>query len=294
MKRLITVLCCGLAVFGITACGAQNVAEQEQPVSSEEETKETKEEAAPEKRDGLKSVRETGKLVVCTSPDYAPFEFEDRTREGMDRYAGADMSLARYLAEQLGVELEIRELDFEACLEAVGRKEADLGLMGMLPEQERLNLVEFTDVYYNEGGQSLLVLKDRLEEFPNLESFAGMTVAAQSGTVQAQLVVEQLPETYMEVVTSAASGIPMLRSKMVDGIAVPSAVAEQLMEENTDLAVAPEKFVYTSPGLVGCIPPDEPELKKALNDVIAEVVESGIYYEWMDEAYRLAAYLDGE
>lgn len=290
MKRLITVLCCSFAVFGITACGAQNMADQEEAAESGNEIEIINE---AEKREGMDSIKETGKLIVCTSPDYAPFEFEDLSREGNDRYVGADMSLAGYLAEQMGVELEIRAMEFEDCLKAVNEKTADLGLMGMLPEQERLNLVEFTDVYYNEGSQSMLVLEERLEEFPDLASFSGLKVAAQNGTVQSQLVVEQLPESYMEVVASVETALPMLRNKMVDGIAVPTVVAEKLIGENTDLASAPEKFDYVSEGLVGCVSPDEPELKKTVNDIIAEVTKSGIYYEWMDEAYRLAAFLNG-
>lgn len=287
MKKLTALLICGIMTLGLTACGTPETAAEEEPAALEEEKAEE-----IEKRDGLNSIKKTGKLIVCTSPDYAPFEFEDPSREGTDRYVGADMELARYLAEQMGVELEIRAMEFEECLKAVSEKEADLGLMGMLPEEERASLVEFTDVYYNEGTQSMLVLKNRLEEFPDMESFAGMTVAAQNGTVQAQLVVEQLPESYLEVVASVEAALPMLRSKMADGIAVPTVIAENLIKENTDLAAAPEKFEYTSSGLVGCVSSDEPELKKAVNDVIAEVTRSGVYYEWMDEAYKLAAYLN--
>lgn len=289
MKKFTVLLLCGMITFGMAACGAPKSVEEETEALDEETEAE---EPEAEKRDGLNSIKETGKLVVCTSPDYAPFEFEDPSREGMDRYVGADMELARYVAEQMGAELEIRTMEFDECLEAVSQKEADLGLMGMLPEKERLSSVDFTDVYYNEGSQSMLVLKNRLEEFPDMESFAGLRVAAQNGTVQAQLVTEQLPESYMEVIASVEIGIPMLQSRMVDGIAVPTAVADKLIKENADLAVAPEQFEYTSPELVGCVSSDEPELKKAVNDVIAEVTESGIYYEWMDQAYKLAAYLN--
>ena len=59
-----------------------------------------------------------GKIVVCTSPDYAPYEFEDPTKEGQDKYVGADMELARYIADKLGVELEITAMDFDACIAA--------------------------------------------------------------------------------------------------------------------------------------------------------------------------------
>jgi len=206
-------------------------------------------------------------------------------------YVGADMELARYLAEKLEVELEIQAMGFEECLEAVSEKRVDVGLMGLIAKEERSAAVEYTDPYYDEGEQMILVLKERLEEFPDLDSFAGKTVAVQNGTLQAQLVMEQLPESYMEVITTISDGLPMLRSKMADGIAVRFADAERIIKENDDLAATPEGFAYTSEGIVGCIAEDEPELKKALNDIFAEVSGSGLYYEWIDEAYQLAAYL---
>ncbi len=283
MKRFITLLT-GIMILGITACGIQSSDTQKEPKPQNEKIEVVK-------RNGLKGIKETKKLVVCTSPDYAPFEFEDPSREGQSMYVGADMELARYLAEKLEVELEIQAMGFEECLEAVSEKRVDVGLMGLIAKEERSAEVEYTDPYYDEGEQVILVLKERLEEFPDLNSFAGKTVAAQNGTLQAQLVMEQLPESYMEVITTISDGLPMLRSKMADGIAVRSADAERIIKENDDLAAAPEGLAYTSEGIVGCIAEDEPELKKALNDIFAEVSGSGLYYGWIDEAYQLAAYL---
>ena len=285
MKRLTALWICSIMALAITACGIQSPGTQEQKAEPDGKIEEAV------KRNGLKGIKETKKLVVCTSPDYAPFEFEDPSREGQSMYVGADMELARYLAEKLEVELEIQAMGFEECLEAVSEKRADVGLMGLLAKEERSAEVEYTAPYYDEGDQVILVLKERLEEFPDMDSFAGKTVAAQNGTLQAQLVMEQLPESYMDVITTVSDGLPMLRSKMADGIAVRSADAEKLIKENDDLAAAPEGFVYTSDGIVGCIAEDEPELKKALNDIFAEVADSDLYYGWIDEANQLAAYL---
>jgi polar amino acid transport system substrate-binding protein len=296
MKKMLVLLLTGVMAFNLVACGSSSSTTETAAETDEAEAAETEETEEPEEAEEttsgesrLDAILEAGKIVVCTSPDYAPYEFEDPSKSGQDKYVGADMELARYIADQLGVELEISAMDFDACLAAIGAGRVDLGLIGMVPKEERLTLMDFTDVYYNDGEQYVVVMKDRLEEFPDMASFAGKTVAAQNGTLQAQLVTEQIPDANMEIISKVTDGILMLQTGKVDGIAVASVVANNLVANNDDLAIAPEAFEYTSLGVVGGVPKDEPELLDKLNEIIEGVIDSEIYYEWIDDANALAA-----
>ena len=60
-----------------------------------------------------------GVLTVATSPDFAPMEFTDPTKQGQDMYVGFDVTLAKYIAESLGLELQIMPMSFDACQTAV-------------------------------------------------------------------------------------------------------------------------------------------------------------------------------
>lgn len=240
-------------------------------------------------RNRLEAVQREGKLMIGVSPDYAPFAFEVKeTKDGVS-CAGADIALGRYIAEKLGVEAEFCEMEFEDCLAAVAEGSVDLVLLGMLPEEIRGNMMDFTDIYYQPGDQVLLVKSSQGSRWKSLEDLEGKTVAAQYGSLQAQLVTEQLPESFMELTDDVAEEILMLRVGSVDGAAMERELAEDAVEEHDDLEIAPVRLSYEQPeGVVGGVVKGETELLEEVNAILAEVSEQHLYLEWLDEANRQA------
>lgn len=240
-------------------------------------------------RNRLEAVQREGKLVIGVSPDYAPFAFEVKeTKDGVS-CAGADIALGRYIAEKLGVEAEFCQMEFEDCLAAVAEGSVDLVLLGMLPEEIRGNMMDYTDIYYQPGDQVLLVKSSQGSRWKSLEDLEGKTVAAQYGSLQAQLVTEQLPESFMELTDDVAEEILMLRVGSVDGAAMERELAEDAVEEHDDLEIAPVRLSYEQPeGVVGGVVKGETELLEEVNAILAEVSEQHLYLEWLDEANRQA------
>ena len=236
----------------------------------------------------LEAVREAGKLVIGISADYAPFAFPVEEDDGAISYQGSDVELGKYIAEQLGVEAEFQEMEMEECLKAAKEGIVDLVLLGMLPEESRLAYVDFTDPYYQPGRQVFLVKKAQRNEYKELEDFAGATVAAQYGTLQAQLVTEQLSKSYMELVDTISEGIEMVNTGRADALALDAQVTDDILDEYSSLALAAAEMEYEQEGVVGGVVEREPELLEAVNQVIDEVVEDGLYLGWMDTAIRMA------
>ena len=236
----------------------------------------------------LEAVREAGKLVIGISADYAPFAFPVEEDDGAISYQGSDVELGKYIAEQLGVEAEFQEMEMEECLKAAKEGSVDLVLLGMLPEESRLAYVDFTDPYYQPGRQVFLVKKAQRNEYKELEDFAGATVAAQYGTLQAQLVTEQLSKSYMELVDTISEGIEMVNTGRADALALDAQVTDDILDEYSSLALAAAEMEYEQEGVVGGVVEREPELLEAVNQVIDEVVEDGLYLGWMDTAIRMA------
>lgn len=265
MKKLLALLLTGMMTLSVAACGS-----------------------AKEEGSRLDSIMAAGKIVVCTSPDYAPYEFEDPTKEGQDKYVGADMELARYIAKELGVELEITAMDFDACIAAVGEARVDLGIIGMDATEDRALIMDFTEEYYNDTSQKMVIRKEDAEKFTSIASFdESTTVAAQNGTLQVGLVTGQTKAT-LEPIAKITDGVLMLEGGKVDGLAAAEVVANNIVEKNDTLTLVPENFEYSSDGIVCGVPKGEDELVAKLNEIIAEVVDSGIYYQWMEEANALA------
>ena len=221
----------------------------------------------------LEAVREAGKLVIGISADYAPFAFSVEEDDGAISYQGSDVELGKYIAEQLGVEAEFQEMEMEECLKAAKEGTVDLVLLGMLPEESRLAYVDFTDPYYQPGRQVFLVKKAQRNEYKELEDFAGATVAAQYGTLQAQLVTEQLSKSYMELVDTISEGIEMVNTGRADALALDAQVTDDILDEYSSLALAAAEMEYEQEGVVGGVVEREPELLEAVNQVIDEVVE---------------------
>jgi polar amino acid transport system substrate-binding protein len=107
-------------------------AEQEEPVVT-----------APANK--LEAIQQAGKIVMCTSPDYAPYEFEDLSKKGQDQYVGSDIELGKYIAEQLGVELEIKAMDFSTCLEAITQGTVDMGITALRIRKTEPRLCSLSD-----------------------------------------------------------------------------------------------------------------------------------------------------
>ena len=236
----------------------------------------------------LEAVREAGKLVIGISADYAPFAFSVEEEDGSVSYQGSDIELGKYIAEKLGVEAEFQEMEMDECLKAVKAGSVDLALLGMLPEESRLAYVDFTDPYYQPGRQVFLIKHAQRIGYNELHDFAGATMAAQYGTLQAQLVTEQLTKSYMELVDTVSEGIEMVNNGRADALALDEQVTDDILDEYSSLVLAAAEMEYEQEGVVGGVVEREPELLAAVNQVIDEVVEDGLYLDWMDMATRMA------
>ena len=96
-------------------------------------------------------------LLVATNAEFAPFEY----KEG-DKYYGIDMEIAALLAEKLGKELVIVNMDFDAVCLSVGQQKADIAMAGLTVKEDRKEYVEFSSTYYN-ASQKLVVPSDNTE-----------------------------------------------------------------------------------------------------------------------------------
>ena len=124
MKKIIALALSALMLFGIlTGCSAS-------------------ENGGGKNTFNLTTVKE-GYLTVATSPDYAPFEFYALDKDGNPTLAGFDMDLAQYIADYLGLTLEIVPMDFDGTILELGNKKCDLGMAGYSADPDRLIYMSF-------------------------------------------------------------------------------------------------------------------------------------------------------
>lgn len=238
----------------------------------------------------LEKIKESGKLVLATSPDFAPLEFEDLS-SGEAQYVGSDIELAKYIAEKLGVELEISAMDFSAVQAAIPSGQADIAISGFARTEERAQNMELSTPFNitEDGGQTVLVLKGEGANYTTADDFSGLQIGAQNGSLQYNLVSSQLPDDVEIVpVGSLNDGVLMLETGKIDALASDLSNAELLLESHDGIETTDFMFEYSSEGNVAAVKKGETELIEAVNEIIEEVNELGLYDQWKDEATELA------
>ena len=127
--------------------------------------------------------KQTAKVLrVATNPTFAPFEYQE---EGKQEYAGYDMDLIRALGKQMGYQVDIQSMGFDALIPALNAKNIDVAISGLSINDERKKVVLFADPYYT-SGLIIVVAKDN-EKIKNLDDLQGKTIACQIGTTGEKL-----------------------------------------------------------------------------------------------------------
>jgi len=228
--------------------------------------------------DRLADIQANGKLVVATSPDWPPYEYIDD--EG--NVTGTDVLMVKWMAEQLGVELELQEMAFDACLAAVAMGDVDMVVAGLTYDEERTNAMDLTGIYWNEGDQGLLVRKGEGAAYNTAEAFNGKTVAAQNGTNQQIMVEEQLTGATLELITKIPDGVNMVKNGRVDALAIPKTVYDSVLAENDDLEIAEFAFDFEGGNYIASVKGEE-ALTAKIQELIDQINAEGLYQTWVDE-----------
>ena len=238
----------------------------------------------------LEKILSVGEITFATSPDFAPCEFINPNATGDDQYVGADVELAKYIAESLGVKLVIMPMEFSALQAAITQGKVDMAISGFAYTEERAENMQLSAFfnYTEDEGQGLLVLKDKAAEYATAESFAGKTIGAQNGSLQYSLTEEQLPDAEIKLISTLGDGILMVQNSKIDGLACSGDQARLYVEKNSDLAIADWTFNYSSSGNIVLCKKGETALVAEINKALAEVNDQGLYAQWKADATELA------
>lgn len=263
MKKLLTIACTCLLSLTLGACSSKS-----------------------EATNLLEKVKENGKIVMAVSPDFAPYEFIDPTKTGNDQYVGADIELGKYIAEKMGLELELKVMDFQTVLTAVTQAKVDMAISGLGYKPDRAEAMEFSHPYNTseENCHGLLVKKSDEAKFETLADFTGLRIAAQSASLQEGYTKEQIKDAQLDIIASLGDGILRLQNGKSDALATACTTGEQYAKANPDLAMSGVVFeLEVSDGTMVGIPKGETEFVAAVNEIIDEVVEKGLYKQWETE-----------
>ena len=288
-KKLISLLSALLiTTVALTGCGSSSTEGSQSTGGSQTAT-----ESQAQTR--LDKIKEAGVIVMATSPDFAPYEFENISGEG-ETYVGSDIELGKFIANELGVELKIEAMNFTAVQTAITTGTVDMAISGFAYTDERAMTMELSD-FFNltlTEAQGLLVAENATSDFKTTDDFTGKKVAAQNGSLQYNLVTEFLPNATLEPITNLKDAMLMLQSGKVDAVAVDASNGSMFAENYEGIALCDFYFDYSSEGNVLAVPKGETELITEINKALAKVNEQDLYTKWVEDATALARSLGVE
>ena len=235
--------------------------------------------SAAEADGALQEIKDSGKLVVGTCADYPLYEWH-LVQDGEDKIIGFDIDIAQAIADELGVELEVKDMDFDGLIPALSTGKIDMIIAGMNPTEERKQSVDFTDVYYTQKD-ALVIKSEDAKDIRSEDDLKKASLATQKAMIQETYLLENFPGAEIQSVPKLNTAILYLVTGKVDAVLMVETVAKQYVEQNEGLEIAGFDVASTPNESAIAVAKDNKDFLDAVNDILDEMKESGQIEELM-------------
>ena len=220
-------------------------------------------------------------LVVATNAAFEPFEYT----KGEDYY-GIDMEIAKLLADELGKELVIENMDFDAVCLSVSQQKCDIAMAGLTINEEREEYVTFTDSYYSASQR--LIVPSNVTTFDDCktaddvaaklaETKSSDQIGVQQGTTGDIYSTDDFGDDNVERFNKGMEAVQALQQGKIDAVIIDNQPAKTFVEENESLKILETSYVEEDYALA--IKKGNDDLVKKVNDAIKELKEDGTFDE---------------
>ena len=281
MKKALSLMTAAALVLSLAACGstassaASSEAASPEAASSDAASSEAaSSEAASETETAELSTVEPGKLIMSTNAAFPPYEMTTDFGE----FEGIDIETAQAIADKLGLELQIDDMDFDAALLAVQQGKADMVMAGVTVTDERQNVMDFTDSYAT-GIQSIIVKED--SDIASVDDLAGKKIGTQRGTTGYLYCSDDFGDENVVAYDNGLTAVQMLNNGQVDCVVIDNAPAKEFIAANPGLKLLDTAYVEESYAIgVG---KGNTELKDAINTALEELKADGTLQAIVDK-----------
>ena len=213
------------AALALTACGGSSSSTASSTASSAAASSEAASSSAAE----LATV-ETGKLTMATNAAFPPYEMTTDT----GAFEGIDIDTAQAIAEKLGLELQIDDMDFDAALLSVQQGKADIVMAGVTVTDERKAVMDFSDSYAT-GIQSIIVPEG--SDIATPDDLAGKKIGTQRGTTGYIYCSDDFGDENVVAYDDGLTAVQALNNGQVDAVVIDNAPAQEFVAANPGLKV---------------------------------------------------------
>ena len=258
-----------VAALALTACGgsASSVA------SSVASSAASSEAASTSAAAGELTTVEAGKLTMATNAAFPPYEM---TTDAGD-FEGIDIETAQAIADKLGLELQIDDMDFDAALLSVQQGKADIVMAGVTVTDERKAVMDFSDSYAT-GIQSIIVPEG--SDIASPDDLAGKKIGTQRGTTGYIYCSDDFGDENVVAYDDGLTAVQALNNGQVDAVVIDNAPAQEFIAANPGLKILDTSYAEEdyAIGMAKNSP-----LEDAVNSVLEELKADGTLQAIVDK-----------
>lgn len=266
LKKILALALAGTMMIGFTACSSNDD-------GGENEVEKT----------SIEEIKERGKLIMGTNPDYPPFEFKDKDQN----IVGSDIEIVKEIAKDLGVELEINEAQFDSLIPILKAKKIDLIAAGMNEDPDRKKEVDFSDIYYT-GDSVLVIKKSDADKYKSIENLKEKIVGAQLGSIPEKVAKAELTSSEVLSLGMVSDLVLQLKGNKLDAVILDDIVAKAYVENNNDLMIIEDVVLKgEDAGFAIAVQKGDKALLEQVNKTLARLKEENKLEKFLEDAIEL-------
>ena len=239
MKKFWTVLMCAAMTLSMAACGSDSA-----------------------------SAKNDDKIYVGTEAGFAPYEYMSG-----DQVVGVDMDIAQAIADALGKELVIKNMDFDGALNAVQQGQVDFVAAGVSVDEERQKVMDFSHNYVD--SSDVVIVNASADTVKTNEDIADKIVGVQQGNIADIWMTNNYPDAQVKRYTKFVQAAEDLKNNKIDAIVMDLYPAQELVATNPELKILDEENPVFVDQYAIVVKKGNQELLDQINEVIDQLIADG-------------------
>ena len=272
MKKILAMVLAGCMTLALAACSGGSATGQSTAGGSAQSAASASE-VQVAKTPAFTTVN-AGKLTMSTNAAFPPYEM---TKDD-GSFEGIDVEIATAIAAELGLELQIDDMDFDAALLAVQQGKSDIVMAGVTVNEERMQVMDFSDSY-STGVQVIIVPEG--SDIASVDDLAGHTIGTQRGTTGNIYCTDEFGEENVVAYDNGLTATQALVNGQIDCIVIDSAPAAEFVKANPGLAILDTEYA-TEDYAIG-LAKDNTALKDAVNTALQKLIADGTVQSIVDK-----------
>lgn len=281
MKKILALMLALCMVFALAACGEAasdpSAAPESEAPASEAPASEAPASEAPASEepaaDGEFTTLVEGKLTMSTNAQFPPYEMT--TDDG--GFEGIDVEIATAIAEKLGLELDILDMDFDSALLAVQQGKSDIVMAGVTVNEDRLLVMDFTDSYAT--GVQVVIVKEGSNV--TMDNMGEGLIGTQRGTTGNIYCTDDYGEEHVVAYDDGFTAVQALMNGQVDCVVIDNAPAQEFVKNNAGLTILDTEYAVEDYAIG--LNKGNTALLDAINGALAELISDGTVQSIVDK-----------